>query len=50
MKKKTKKTKENKQIIEIHIHIHQEGYQTPIYPVQYLYYPYDPITNPIIWK
>ncbi len=34
MKKKTKKTKENKQIIEIHIHIHQEGYQIPICPVQ----------------
>ena len=33
MEKKTKKAKENKQIVEIHIYIHQEGYQIPIYPI-----------------
>ncbi len=47
MEKKTKKAKENKQIVEIHIYIHH-CYQIPIYPVQYPYYPYNPITNPII--
>ena len=34
MKKKTKKTKENKQIVEIHIYIHQNCYQTPINSIQ----------------
>jgi len=45
MKKKTKKTKENKQIIEIHIHIHQEGYQIPTCSVQANPEPL-PLSNP----
>ena len=45
MKKKTKKTKENKQIIEIHIHINKEGYQIPICPVQANPEPL-PLSNP----
>ena len=32
MEKKTKKAKENKQIVEIHIYIHH-CYQIPIYPI-----------------
>ncbi len=42
-KKKEIKKKENKQIVEIHIYIHQQGvWTTPNYPNN----PLNPITNP----
>jgi hypothetical protein len=44
MKKKTKKTKENKQIVEIHIYIHH-CYQIPINSIQANPEPL-PLSNP----